>query len=198
MPVKHGIPQIQIDGIGRARQYGWSLRESVTFLKKMKCVCLMFETRFRINCKIPHGVRRLIGNKEVIGFELGENVDGSDDLFEFEIWVLNQHVTCLDNIAYLKSVFHYIKLDIKPSRDISKFKKYFNRLTAESAHEFILSTRDPDSKNYDIEQDEILLNQQYLNWGDNTDNVVCFAIPIEDNVYLTLEFSGQRIKLKES
>jgi len=130
----------------------------------------------------------LIGNKDVIGFELGEKVDGSPDLFEFEIWVLNEQVTCIDNIAYLKSVLHYIKYDIEPNRNISKFKKYFESLTAESAHEFILSTRDPDSKNYDLENDEILPNQQYLNWGPNTDNVSCFAVPKDDGVYITLGF----------
>lgn len=130
----------------------------------------------------------MIGSKEIIGFELGEKVDGSADLFELEIWVLNERVTCIDNIAYLKSVLHYIKYDIESNRDISKFKKYFESLTAESAHEFILSTRDSDSKNYDIENDEILPNQQYLNWGPNTDNVACFVIPREDSVYITLEF----------
>ena len=130
----------------------------------------------------------MIGNKGIIGFELGEKVDDSADLFEFEIWVLNERVTCIDNIAYLKSVLHYIKYDIEPNRDISKFKKYFENLTAESAHEFILSTRDSDSINYDIENDEILPNQQYLDWGPNTDNVACFAIPKEDGIYITLEF----------
>jgi len=130
----------------------------------------------------------LIGNKNLIGFELGSRVEGSSDLFEFDMWLLNQHVTCVDNIAYLKSFLFHIEDDASPNRDISKYSAYFEGGTAEDSHKFILSTRDVESANYDIENDEILPNQQVLNWGPNTDNISCFLIPKKDGVYLTLEF----------
>ncbi|RLT90783.1 hypothetical protein [Ketobacter sp. GenoA1] len=136
----------------------------------------------------------MIGDKSIVAFELGDNVDGSDELFELDIWVLNEHVTCEDNIAYLKSLVHYISYDYGTDRDILKYKKYFKSLSVEDAHRFILSTRDSNSEYYDIENDQIYPNQQYLDWGPNTDNVFCFAIPKDDGVYISLEFMSPASK----
>ena len=136
----------------------------------------------------------MIGDKSVVAFELGEKYGGSEELYELEIWVLSERVTCVDNISYLKSLLHYVSYDYETDRDILKYKRYFEDLSVEDAHKFILSTRDSDSVHYDIEDDQIYPNQQYLNWGPNTDNVYCFAIPKEDGIYITLEFMSPESK----
>lgn len=136
----------------------------------------------------------MIGDKSIVAFELGSKYGGSEDLYELEIWVINERVTCVDNIAYLKSLIHYISYDYESDQDISKYKKYFEDLSVEAAHKFILSTRDSESVFYDIEDDKIYPNQQYLDWGPNTDNVLCFAIPKDDGIYMTLEFMSPESK----
>lgn len=130
----------------------------------------------------------MIGNKDVLAIEIGDKIRDSHDLFLFEIWFLGQHVTCVDNIAYLKAVLAQAEDDILEYRDLNQHAAYFSNMTPVEAHEFILSTRDPESPNWDIEDDTIYLNYSVLNWGPNTDNVCCFLIPIKEVLYATLQF----------
>jgi hypothetical protein len=52
----------------------------------------------------------------------------------------------------------------------------------------ISSTRDPESPNFDIENDELYLTYRVLNWYETTDNVTCFIVPLGNKYYLTYEF----------
>ncbi|WP_226648447.1 hypothetical protein [Microbulbifer variabilis] len=128
-----------------------------------------------------------IGSRDIIGIKIGECVEGSLDLYEFDMWLLGQHVTRIDNIAYLKSVLYQAEDDLIEKRDLHRFSKYFHNMSPEEAHNFILSTRDPSSEYFDIEDDLIYPNQQILNWGPNTDNVACFIVPLGKSIYASIE-----------
>ena len=130
----------------------------------------------------------MIGNKEIIAIEVGDKVQDSPDLFLFEIWFLGRHITCVDNIAYLGPVLVQAEHDILENRNLNQHAAYFSNMSPVEAHQFILSTRDPESPNWDIEDDTIYLNHCILNWGPNTDNVSCFLIPIKGVIYATLQF----------
>lgn len=128
-----------------------------------------------------------IGHKDIIRIEIGEGIDGSPDLFKLDVWLLGQHITTTDNIAYLKSVIAQAEIDLIENRDLKRFANYFKGMSAQEAHNFILSTRDSEAENYDIENDQIYPNQQILNWGPNTDNVACFLVPLGNSIYATIE-----------
>ncbi len=114
-------------------------------------------------------------------------MSGSSELYELDIWLLDHHITSIDNVAYLKSVVYQAEGDVVGAHDLYKFSKYFQNMSAKEAHKLILSTRDPESEFYDFENDEVYPNQQVLNWGPNTDNIACFLIPIDGSVYITVE-----------
>ena len=132
-----------------------------------------------------------------MAIEVGDKVENSSDLFLFEIWFLGRHVTCVDNIAYLKAVIVQAEDDLIENRNLYKHSAYFSNMTPVEAHNFILSTRDPESPNWDIEDDTIYLNHRVLDWGPNTDNVSCFLIPIKEVIYATLEFWQSESKNRE-
>jgi hypothetical protein len=132
----------------------------------------------------------LIGDRKTIAIELGEKIEGSRDLFEFNLWFLDYHITNEDSVAYLKVLLAQSEEDILDNRDLNKFEGYFSNMSALEAHKFILSTRDPNSKNYDLENDEIYPNQRIFDWGPNTDNVTCFLLPIQGTIHATLEIHG--------
>ena len=130
----------------------------------------------------------LIGNKETICFELGERaIEGSPDLFKFDVWLIGHHITYVDNVAYLKCVVSVIECDLADEVKLKRYADYFIGMSPEEAHRFIVSTRDTNSEKYDIEGDEIYPNQNILNWGPNSDNVTCFVIPINGRFVVTLE-----------
>ncbi|OZG69926.1 hypothetical protein BTA51_28660 [Hahella sp. CCB-MM4] len=128
-----------------------------------------------------------IGRRDIIEIELGDKVEGSRDLFYLDVWLLGRHITKIDNVAYLKSLIAQAEDDLIEGRDLSKFSKYFINMSPMEAHEFILSTRDSESTNFDIENDEIYPNQRILNWGPNTDNATCFLIPVAESIIATIE-----------
>jgi hypothetical protein len=129
-----------------------------------------------------------IGRRDIIEIEIGKRIDGARDLFEFDVWLMGHHITRIDNVAYLKSVIAQAEDDLIKNRDLNTFSKYLQGMSAQEAHKFILSTRDTESESFDIENDQIYPNQQILNWGPNTDNVVCFLVPLDRLTYVTIQY----------
>lgn len=68
-----------------------------------------------------------------------------------------------------------------------------SKLSLEAAHRFILSTRDENSENYGLEEDDLFVNHQVFNWGPNTDNVLCFLINERGQLYLTISDDSEQI-----
>ena len=129
----------------------------------------------------------MIGNPEMLAFEIAQPVDASDVLKTIEIWACGQRVTALDNIAHVSSVAGCALWDAQKERNLRKFDHYFSGKSVEEIHAFILSLRHPDIT-FEL-GDKIWENHQILNWGPNTDNVVSFLVEKEGITYITLEFS---------
>lgn len=127
------------------------------------------------------------GRRDIIEIELGDKIEASRDLFYLDVWLLGCHLTKIDNVAYLKSVIAQAEDDLIGGRDLSKFSRHFINMSPLEAHKFILSTRDSESTNFDIENDEIYPNQSILNWGPNTDNATCFLVPVPGSIVATIE-----------
>ena len=79
--------------------------------------------------------------------------------------------------------------------DLERFQTYFKGLTVEGIHQFILSTRDENSENYDLEDDDIFPNHRILDWGPNTDTVFCFIVKVGVQLYLTMCFDREENKV---
>jgi len=127
----------------------------------------------------------VVGNKAQIGFNVGDNVDGSPDLKEIEIWVAGQLVTFRDNIAHISSLAQYAIADAEKSRDLKRFSHYFIGKSETEIHQFILATRLSDIEF--VDSDEMFYEHQILDWGPNTDDVVCFLVECNNRLFITVE-----------
>lgn len=135
----------------------------------------------------------LLGNKETIGFEVGEYVKGSPKLRYLEIWLCAKRITEFDNVAHIPTLVAACDDDAEFNLDLNKHCNYLRKLELEDAHSFILSTRDIDSENYGLEEDDLFLNHQVFNWGPNTDKVFCFLINQNGQMYLTVSDNSEQV-----
>lgn len=130
----------------------------------------------------------MIGNKEILIFDVGEKVDDSPDLCYLDIWIAGRRTTTFDNIAFKAGIISAAKHDLEKERDLSKYKNYYDKMSVVDIHQFILSTRNDASSNYNLENDELFLEHQAFNWGPNTDNITSFLIEQNGDTYLTVQF----------
>lgn len=129
----------------------------------------------------------MIGDPEILAFEIGDSVDASHVLKEIEIWACGQRVTALDNIGHMSSLAGCSLWDAQKERNLRKHEHYFSGKSVEEIHAFILSLRHPDIT-FEL-GDEIWETHQILNWNSNTDSAVAFLIEKDGTTYMTLEFS---------
>ena len=71
---------------------------------------------------------------------------------------------------------------------LSKYEAYFEGKSLIEIVEFIKSTRDINSNNFDLEDDNIYPLYRFFNWSDIYDHFSCFLIPYKDHLYLTFHF----------
>ena len=55
---------------------------------------------------------KLIGNKEIVGFEIGPYCAGSKQLQEINTWVKGKHIHVHDNIVYLPAFYTHLEREI--------------------------------------------------------------------------------------
>jgi hypothetical protein len=128
----------------------------------------------------------VIGDKLKIGFNVGGIVDNCSELKEIEIWVAGQLVTFKDNIAHISSLAHNAQYDAERIKNLNKFEHYFIGKNEKEIHQFILGTRLSDIEFKD--SDEMFYEHQILDWGPNTDDVICFLVQANGKLFITAEF----------
>jgi hypothetical protein len=132
---------------------------------------------------------KTFGDKATFAFEVGERVSG--DLRTVNIFIGGRNICCDDNKPYIPQFIGSIARSAEGLKTIDeylKFERCFSGMTVEEAHEFVKSTRDENSENYDIEDDKIYLTHSFMDWGPTTDNVTSFLLPVENKFFLTYEF----------
>lgn len=128
----------------------------------------------------------MIGDKLKVGFNVGENVGDSTELKEIEIWIAGQLVTFRDNIAHISTLAHSAQIDAERTRNLQRFNHYFSGRNEKEIHQFILDTRLSDIEFKD--SDEMFHEHQIFNWGPNTDDITCFLVLFNSQLYITAEF----------
>ena len=138
------------------------------------------------------GGMKVIGDKTTFCFEIGEKSDSQ--MRVVNIFIGGENICCEDNSVYLPQFINSICLSanyIRRKIDYYKYINYFSGMTLEDAHNFLLSTRDSDSPNYNLENDDFYGCYRVFEWGATTDNVACFLVPLNGVLYLTYSFFSQ-------
>jgi hypothetical protein len=94
---------------------------------------------------------------------------------EVEVWAGGQNLTPVDTSAYLPSFIHAMRADESLLCDEERvFEQGANLLglTAKQAFECISQSPEAWSK------------LRVLNWGETTDDVLCFLVPVQDKIHL--------------
>ncbi|WP_445777011.1 hypothetical protein [Shewanella sp.] len=128
----------------------------------------------------------MIGDKLKVGFNVGEIVDDCIELKKIEIWIAGQLVTFRDNIAHISSLAHSAQNDAERTRNLQRFNHYFIEKNETEIHQFIMGTRLSDIEFQD--SDEMFYEHQIFDWGPNTDDVICFLVEFNGQLYITAEF----------
>lgn len=128
----------------------------------------------------------MIGDKQILAFEVLDRLEGSDCLRKMKIWVCGLDVTERDDIAYISSIASCAEFDADKARNLRKFSHYLDGKSVEEAHSFILSLRHPDISFH--HGDDLWENHRILDWCSNTDNIVSFLIEKDGVTYITAEF----------
>ncbi len=132
---------------------------------------------------------KIIGDKNIVAFGIGDNIDQSDDMCYIDIWIANKHVTSYDNIAYLPAIISSVIDEQESQKRLNLFEIYFENLSIAEIHQFILNTRvfscDSAPKDH-----EVFPEHQVFDWGPNTDHVISFLVNYKGSMYITLQFIG--------
>lgn len=135
---------------------------------------------------------KVFGDKTTFCFEIGEKIDSPMRLVN--IFIGGKNICCEDNVVYLPQFINSIALsasDIRRKIDYYKYINYFEWMSLEEAHNFLLSTRDMDSPHYNLENDDLYQCHRVFSWGPTTDNAICFLLPMNGMLYLTYSFSSK-------
>jgi hypothetical protein len=133
---------------------------------------------------------KLLGNKDIFAFEIGEKQKG-EALLQVNIYIDGKNVCCDDNTVYLPQFYYTVKSTseyLKKKIDYCKYEKYFWGKSTEEAHKWIESTNNENSAESNEFSDDIWKTYRFMSWGPTTDNVTCFLIPIHGTLYLTYRF----------
>lgn len=124
-------------------------------------------------------------------FAFGTPEDGQGDLREVDIFIGGRNVCCGDSHVYLPHFAARLKdvvVDLSMKDTSWKYDRYLNGMTVEEIHTFLMSTRDSESENYDLEDDRLYPYYRFLDWGPTTDSLTSFLFPFGKELYLTYEF----------
>lgn len=132
------------------------------------------------------GKKLLFGSPNKLGFEISRLEN--QPLIQVDIWLNGQLITCDDNTAYLGTFKGNLRHDLERITDFSQFTHLFGDKTPEEIHQFIESTRDEHSSNYDLFDDLIYPSHQFMDWTEITDNVTAFLVDWESYLNITWSF----------
>jgi hypothetical protein len=129
---------------------------------------------------------KIFGNKSYLAFEIDEKSESG--LRIINVWLGNKWANCDDNNVYVPSYIASLEVELQRDMRFDRYAKYLEGLSVAQIHEFIMSTRDEDSENYDLEGDQIYPYYSFMNWDETTDNISSFIF-LQDNVlHITYEF----------
>jgi len=104
-----------------------------------------------------------------------------------------------DNEAYKESFIQYVKDEIdrvKSKINYVRYESYFKDKSLIEILDFIISTRDENSKYFDVEDDNIYPLHQFFDWSEIYDHFSCFLIPYQDDLYLGFYFWDKQFNIK--
>ena len=138
-----------------------------------------------------------IGNKDKFAFDIAENMEGG--LRVVDIIIANRSICCDDNSVYVPQYIESLNTTLEElsKNDYTKHSICLENKSYEEIHRFIESTRDEDSNNYNIENDELYYIYRFMDWGPTTDNISSFLFPFNEKWVLTYEFWRKEHKNKE-
>ena len=132
---------------------------------------------------------RVIGDKSTFAFEISESQIESGNLCTVNIYIDNKNICPFDNQAYLPAFVNSLKCSanyLKSKIDYIKFEHHFIGLNAIEAHQLLRKIRHEDFDSQKFE-DEMYDFHRFIDWGETTDDVCCFPIPIRGFLCLTCE-----------
>lgn len=133
---------------------------------------------------------KVFGEKSLFAIEIDE-LTLNLDMCNVNIYIKNVNLCCDDNSAYLPSFIRSMKSTISRlniNHKYQNFEHYFEGKSAKEIHAFLCRTRSPRSRFYGIENDKLYPSYSIFDWGETTDNVICFCFPRRDSHYLTFQF----------
>jgi hypothetical protein len=129
---------------------------------------------------------KLIGNKKSFAFEIADHSVG--DMRVVDIWINDISICCDDNTVYLPQFIADIEYFLSKELDLKKYERYFVGLSPEQIHEFIGSTNDEDSPNFDLVDDYLCAHHEFLDLGPTTDNVSSYVLKVMEKRLLHFHF----------
>lgn len=136
-----------------------------------------------------NSVVMIIGNTNTFALDIGADYP-ENQIRKIDVVINNRWVCVDDHSACVPQFITSLELDIKRIRrsDFSKYNQYFTSLSVHEIHECILKTRTEGAEEFDIEDDRIYPLHTFMDWGPTTDNLTCFLIPKDKEIYLTHQF----------
>lgn len=117
---------------------------------------------------------KVIGDKSLFAFEIGDYCPDSPSSRSVDIWV-GGHRLCLDDdSAYVSQYVTSLRDEINHDYDVSLFEDVFEGMTPEEMAAFVCSTREKESPNYNLYEDRLFPTYQFLDLGPTTDNIMAF------------------------
>ena len=120
---------------------------------------------------------KIFESNNQLSFSVG---DKESELVPIDMKIGMKNITDSDNFAYIAQIRQSISFDIEnisKKNSFTKYNKYFEGLSFVEILEFILSTRDLESENYNIENDDIYPYHRIMDWGPTCDHLTTFLIP---------------------
>ena len=131
---------------------------------------------------------KIIGDKNKFAFEIGGFDPENKSLRIVDIWADSTRLCVDDNTIYIPQFVNDLLMETKKSYSISEFDSYLKGLSPEEMAQFVLSTRDEKSLNYDLCDDRIYPTYRFLDLGPTTDNITAFMFRYNNVAFFTFSF----------
>lgn len=127
----------------------------------------------------------IIGNINTLAFDVLKT--SNPEYAEMEIYINGYNISSDDCSIYVPQVQSDLNHYVENLRemDYSAYERYYTPNNESDVMDFLLSTRDIGSENFDIEED-IYSEHQFLNLGPTTDHLSIFIIKYNEKTYLNV------------
>lgn len=138
-----------------------------------------------------------IGKKNELQFILESR---KKDYCNIRIYLAGIDITSEDDEVYVPQFISDLKYELKKIKEYDKdtYSHYFANKSLEEVIEFILSTRDVESKNFDLEDDNIYPYYRFFDFGSTMDHLTTFYLPLQSKNYLYCmsSITDEKVKVK--